>query len=309
MKNRAAFTMLELIFVIAVMGIIGKFGVEFLAQAYNSFIFSSVNNELQANSESTVEFIAKRLEGRIKNSVIARTGKTSAFTAIADVNSSITYKVFEWVSSDEDGFRGTTTPSWSGIIDLNNSASSAIILVSPRTETNTTNALINILSDGNSSINDAALYFIGADDNINGYGWDGNPIVNQFAVMHPIKAEANITKFHPRNGQTDATNSFAGVDVYEYYKLAWTANAIVMENYNINQYAGKHMGDLVMYYDYQPWNGEKFYDNGKAIKKVTIMKNVSTFEFMSIGSIIKIQVCAKSDLIEEYSLCKEKTVF
>jgi len=42
MKTRAAFTMIELIFVIVVMGIIGKFGVEFLAQAYKSFIFSSV---------------------------------------------------------------------------------------------------------------------------------------------------------------------------------------------------------------------------------------------------------------------------
>ncbi len=44
------------------------------------------------------------------------------------------------------------------------------------------------------------------------------------------------------------------------------------------------------------------------------MENVSTFRFKSVGSVIKIQVCVKSDIIDGnaaggYSLCKEKTIF
>jgi hypothetical protein len=299
--------MLELVFVIVIMGIIGKFGVEFLAQAYRSFIFSSVNHQLQANSGSAVEFIAKRLEYRIKDSVIARTGLNALFDAIANVEPDPTiksYTVLEWVSADSDGFRGTTNPYWSGVLDVDNGAANATTLVSPETNTTAINALINVLSDGNASVNDAALFFVGANNDINAYGWNGVALGDQNLTMHPINAiVGQIDRFAP------AVGNFAGQDVYEYYKLAWTANAIVMENYNINQYAGKNMGDLVLYYDYQPWNGDMFYDAGKGIKKETLMQNVSTFQFMSIGSIIKIQVCAKSDLIEEYSLCKEKTVF
>lgn len=61
MRVRTAFTMIELIFVIVVMGIIGKFGVEFIAEAYKGFINAKINHELQATSEQTVEIIAARL--------------------------------------------------------------------------------------------------------------------------------------------------------------------------------------------------------------------------------------------------------
>ncbi|HHB52510.1 MAG TPA: type II secretion system protein, partial [Saprospiraceae bacterium] len=107
MRKHAAFTMLELIFVIIVMGIIGKFGVEFLAQAYKSFIFANVNNELQSNSETAVEIIAARLQHRIKDSVIARAATGATPVAIADA-SGTSYKVLEWIGYDDEGFRGNS---------------------------------------------------------------------------------------------------------------------------------------------------------------------------------------------------------
>lgn len=304
MRVRTAFTMIELIFVIVVMGIIGKFGVEFIAEAYKGFINAKINHELQATSEQTVEIIAARLEHRIKDSVVARTGETTVFTALSDTSGD-SFHVLEWVSTDIDGFRGTTTPLWSGILDLNHTRASSTVLVSPQTDTSEINTLIDTLSDENSDINKSALYFIGSNNDINGYGWNGTAILDQFAVMHPINSAVNSDEFAPKDG------NFTGIDVYEYYKLAWTANAIVMKDYNTSKYAGLNMGDLVFYYDYQPWNGEKFYDTGKDIKKVVLMENVSSFRFIGIGSIMKIQVCTKSTLIEgdEYSLCKEKTVF
>ncbi|OHD86185.1 MAG: hypothetical protein A2Y52_04415 [Sulfuricurvum sp. RIFCSPLOWO2_02_43_6] len=57
--RKSAFTLLELIFVIVVIGILSKFGIELLAQAYKSFIFSSINNPLQANGAMAVETIAQ----------------------------------------------------------------------------------------------------------------------------------------------------------------------------------------------------------------------------------------------------------
>jgi len=301
MKRHTAFTLLELIFVIIILGIIGKFGVEFLAQAYKGFIFSSINNELQSNSEAAVETIASRLQYRIKDSVIARTDVNASPKALANA-SGTTYKVLEWVGADIDGFRGisdnnatVSLPNWSGIIDLD--AGNKDKLVSPQTNTISVNQMISDLSHGDSGISDAALYFVGANtDVVSGYGWSG-ALANQQGAMHPItNVVGDVTAFTSSNGV-----DFSGIDIYEYYQLAWSAYAIVYE-------AGTNgKGTLRLYYDYQPWNGDTL-NNGKSS---VLMENVSTFQFMSIGSIIKIQVCTKSDLVttEEYSLCKEKTVF
>ena len=292
MKTRSAFTMIELIFVIVIMGIIGKFGVEFLAQAYKSFIFSNVNNSLQSKSTSTVEFIATRLQHRIKDSLIARVNTLTGPVGIGSASGN-TYTVLEWVSMDIDGYRGTATPNWSGIADLDPGQALGLI-VSPGTETNTTDALINILSYTTKGVNDAALYFIGSNSDVaTGYGWSG-VLGDQTGAMHPINSTGAITQFTPVPG------NFTGIDIYEYYKLAWTAYAVVNRDVD-----GDGDDDLVFYYDYQPWNGDTLANARQAV----LMNDVATFQFTAIGSIIKIQVCANSDLVEDYSLCKEKTVF
>ncbi|WP_457746452.1 type II secretion system protein [Sulfurimonas sp.] len=306
MKHRLAFTMLELIFVIVIMGIIGKFGVEFVAQVYKSFIFASVNHNLQSNSEHAVEFIAKRLEYRIKDSVIARTGTVAAPGPVVAIGSATgNYTILEWIGIDADGFRGSSInipflPNWSSLIDLDDSNSTT--LQSPDTNTTLSDNLIKILSDNNTSIADAAIFFIGANSDVQtGYGWNG-ALVTQTGSMHPITTVAGDSE---KFTSSIAGQTFTGVDLYEYYQLAWSAYAIVMQDYNQSANAGKNMGRLVFYYDYQPWKGDTLAN----AKSVTLMENVSTFQFTSIGSIMKIQVCAKSDLVEEYSLCKEKTVF
>jgi prepilin-type N-terminal cleavage/methylation domain-containing protein len=298
MKIRSAFTMIELIFAIVVMGILAKFGVEFLARAYESFIYSSTNNALQAKSAAAVEFVANRLQYRIKDSVIVRTNTGATLTALANAAPNSEYLVLEWISMDIDGFRGTSTPLWSGIIDLDVGADTggSAYLHSPSTNTVAASALIqNLAHNSGTTIDDAALYFIGSNSDINGFGWDG-AITNQNEVMHPINHDSsNPTRFTPRVG------TFAGVDIYEYYQLAWTANAIV-----IQRDTAENKNRLMFHYDYQPWNGERFNTHGKSS---ILMEDVDTFQAMAIGSIIKIQVCAKSDLVEEYSLCKEKTVY
>jgi len=304
--RKFGFTMIELIFVIIVMGIIGKFGVEFLAQAYKGFIFSNVNHNLQSNGEMAVETIATRLQYRIKDSVIGRQSANNNFSTNYKALSSASgtdYNILEWVGTDIDGFRGDTLPYWSGIIDLDKSNSTS--LDSPETNTSAIDALIDVLSDGASGIDNAAIYFIGSDTDINKYGWDGNAISTQNSVLHPIRrstAAGEENLLIPRNGASGADNNFTGVDVYEYYQLAWTAYAVGIDDYDSTD----NNGTLSLWYDYQPWEGENYRTHGK---KVTIMENVSTFQFKSIGSIVKIQVCVNSDLVEDYSLCKEKTIF
>lgn len=296
LKNtKKAFTMLELVFVIVIMGIIGKFGVEFVARAYESFIYSKINNDLQAKSASAVEFIAKRLEHRIKSSTISRNTAAGTFNYVNDVGlSDPDATVLEWVATDIDGFRGTTLPLWSAIIDLNSTTSNR--LISTATNLPTTNAQIAILSNATAGINDSAIYFIGSFLTTNPWGYNG-AIVDQNQTLHPIRSGVNPNELWPN------ASNFSGREVFEYYKLAWTAYAIELRDYDDTT----NIGDLYLYYNYRPWNGETYLANGT---RVLLAEGISTFRYRSAGSLVKIQVCAKSELTgEEHALCKEKTVY
>jgi prepilin-type N-terminal cleavage/methylation domain-containing protein len=297
-KVKYAFTMIELIFVIVIIGILSKFGVEFLAQAYNSFIFSSINNSLQSRSAMAVETIASRLQFRIKDSIIARQN-AATFAALGGSTLAENATTLEWVGVDVEGLRGLNTPLWSGIIDLD--PSTATSLNTPLTDTATISSYIDALSNSGSDINDSAIYFIGSDSDIqSGYGWDGNAILTQGETMHPIR-DGGANTFVPINGNTGADNNFTNVDVYEYYQLAWTAYAVALEDFD----GDGNSNELVFYYDYQPWQGES-YTSGKS---ALLMENVDTFRFKAVGSVVKIQVCVNSSVVEDYSLCKEKTIF
>ena len=303
MRKHTAFTMIELVFVIVIMGILGKFGVEFLAKAYNSFIFTKINNELQANSASAVEFIASRLQYRIKDSVIARrTLVGSAPEGLSAVDSTQDYVVLEWVGYDNDGYRGQVfnvaageyLPTWSGIIDLD--ASNANRLISPATNTVDINTTVGNLSNSTSSINDIALYCIGSINDIaTDYGWDGNitKVNAQQGAMHPVTSNGVANQFVSSTG-----TNFTGVTIKEYYKIAWTAYALVNDG-----------GTLRLIWNYQPWKGENYNSLGINRQSSIIMENVDTFRFKKVGDVMKIQVCVKTSLQETYSLCKEKTIF
>lgn len=291
MIRKPAFTMLELIFVIVIMGVLSKFGIELFAKVYQNYIYTNINNKLQNQSATTVEFITKRLSYRISESVIGRRDDNVTFEGIQNLDPSQNYRVLEWVQKDIDGLRGNDVPYWSGIADLDNS--SATTIDSPETNTTAVNNLIKILSYNDSNITDAAIFFVGSNSDIkSAYGWNGTAVSGVGAAMHPIRS-FTIDTFD---------GNFSGVDLYEYYQLSWTANAIALEDYNST--SGTY--DLVFYYDYQPWNGDSYTDG----KKSTLMQSVSTFQFRALGSMIKVQVCVKSNLTsQEHALCKEKTVF
>ncbi len=318
-KHLKAFTMIELIFVIVIMGIIGKFGTEFLAEAYKSFIYSSINNRLQANSATAVEFVSKRLQYRIKASTIARESNGN-FTLLSNYYNA-TAPVLEWIGSDVDGFRGNSDggagvpnlPNWSGVIDLNLSVSDSTKLFSPATDTGKIDALIKILSnDATSGMSDVAIYFVNPDaiqdTAVDRWGWDANASkfdTQSNVQIHPVDIGANVHTFLPV--KSDGTpNDFTGVTAFEYYQLAWSAYAVGISDWN----ATTQSGTLTLWSNYQPWKGESYNVEGTP---TTIMQGVSSFRFIATESVVKVQVCVNSDLLKdedgEYSVCKEKTVF
>ncbi|MDD2790804.1 MAG: type II secretion system protein [Sulfurimonas sp.] len=293
--KRSAFTMLELIFVIVVMGIIGKFGVEFLAQAYKTFIQAKINNELHANSANALQFIAKRLEYRIPPSAIKRISGAAGFVGVTEVVANPNaYNVLEWISYDSDGFRGTNAPLWSGIVDLDPSVTTLNAITSVATNTTDVDDLIKILSNNTKTIANAAIIFNAENSHPNSFGWSGGDVLNdQSQAMHPINA-ASATSFSSSLGGIN----FNGMKIYNRYMLAWSAYAIV------------HNGtDLILYYNYQPWAGQNYLNGTPEL----LMQNVDTFRIKTnpSGGIFSIMVCARSNLIagEDHSICKEKVIF
>lgn len=320
---RRAFTMLELIFVIVVMGILGKYGADIFRNTYDAYLLSSVQNQLQGESELALQQVSNRLQYRLKDSVITRQ-PGGAPVSLSNHDGSTGYTVMEWVGYDIDGWQGVwdaglgvNIPTWSGIIDLDandvvlplGDIDNTDLILTPGTDTGDINTVISAL--GGSTLNNAAIFFVGANTDIGRYGWNrlnsgSTAIVDQNgSTAHPIKADAggNLAAFN-----SDTTDDFTDVDVYEQYKLAWSAYALRLIADGKTDPAGNNAGtfNLFLYSDYQPWEGETYLQGTPRL----LLENVTHATWVAAGDIVRFQVCvANRKIVGDYSICKEKAIF
>jgi hypothetical protein len=218
-------------------------------------------------------------------------------------NGTANVRVLEWVGYDIDGWRGdgsSVAPTWSGFIDVNATMSLASANLSTPSSTvarinDTIAALSPKRAAGTWNGNNLGLFFVN-DSNFNvatGFGWAGGTVFSdQTHTVHPVNAAANDIL-------TASAGNFTGQNIYEFYKLSWTAYALV---HNATS------GELRLYYDYRPWLGEIYTAGSSAV----LMQNVDTFRFRTAGDAIKVQVCIRDDKLFNtgaFSICKEKTVF
>lgn len=295
---KRAFTMIELLIVIVIMGILAKFGTELMLRTYEDFIVGTMNNRLLGQSEAVVTQLSNRLQYRIKESMVVRQGGNA--TPIASTADAAGGTVFEWIGYDIDGMRGNggnTTPTWSGFIDVDNVAGTATNLLSPGSSWNRMAAVVSSLSPSNTVA--PALFFIG-DESVNvttGFGWNA-ALANQNGNMHRVAMGLGADQFAPSIG------NFTGVDIYEYYRLAWTAYALEL----VVGADGRQR--LLLWYDYRPWAGEVYNQQGTSR---ILMEDVSSISFASIGDALKVQVCVSDRDLSggngALSVCKEKTIF
>ena len=286
MKTRLAFSMLELIFVIVILGIVASIGAELIAKVYESYIVQRAHHRASIKTQLALNQITNRLRYAIPGTVIRRVTKTGTPQELSAGFGGIdpdSFNVLQWVSSDGDSFEaivGTTTTDpalrrsgWSGFCDIG-ASSGATNIPTPGSNLGLADTIIKNLSKNAKSVTDAALFF---------------------------PKDSNAYDISTASGELITLSSNPSNRIVERYKLAWTSYALVVEG-----------GDLNLYYNFPPKMGETIETAG--FKKSLLLKNVTNFKFEGRGQTTRIKICVE-EFIENNTTgtgipsCKEKAVF
>ncbi|CAA6815908.1 MAG: Unknown protein [uncultured Campylobacterales bacterium] len=300
--GKKAFTFIEIVFVIVILGLASSIGARVISNAYSGYIKSVNLNTLNSSLEVVVDQISKRLESRIKGSVIAR-NLAGDFLPLATSISTHNYTTIEWIGSfyegllGEDNISGFVVPNWSGFIDINSTSTnkSSKTIHSPLSKLTNINSMItNILGSDLSVDSTNKLGFIfrtNTKDFNSSWGWNYDDFNHSSVHIVNINSD-EIFEF---NDTTQIEN------IFERYDLSWSAYAISIEGDTDNF-------DLYLHYNYRPWLGERYTDGEKSI----LAKNVSTFRVYQGGSTIRLKVCLnddnKTDVGSRVGFCKEKVI-
>ena len=310
---KRAFTLLELVVVIVVLGIIAMMSFNAIMNIYSNYFQTKTVNELETQTEIALEQISKRLEHRIKPSVIAR--KTNgAFLALNDsgVNLNAEYEILEFIPYAYEIFNdvssGNKAGRYSGYVDLAKS-SPATGLISPgsnfSTEVVETIKDLTCREDTNATCvdfknKDGGVVAIFSDVYYNvqsSFGYSNGTV--------PVSLDIAKVGVKSTDGNTLEISGFGGKQISEQYHLAYTANAIVPEQSADPKDTANGVFDLNLYYDYRPWMGEKYKQNGE---KATLAKNVTRFVFTEKNGVIVLKLCMRAKN-SEITICKSKAVY
>ena len=311
---KRAFTLLELVVVIVVLGIIAMMSFNAIMNIYSNYFQTKTVNELETQTEIALEQISKRLEHRIKPSVIAR--KTDgAFLALNDsgVNLDAKYEILEFIPYAYEIFNDVPSGSnkagrYSGYADLAKS-SPATGLISPGS--NFTTGVVETIKDltcredtsatcVDFKNKDGGVVAIFSDVYYNvqsSFGYSNGTV--------PVSLDIAKVGVKSTDGDTLEISGFDGKQISEQYHLAYTANAIVPEQSADPKDAANGVFDLNLYYDYRPWMGEKYKQNGE---KATLAKNVTRFVFTEKNGVIVLKLCMRAKN-SEITICKSKAVY
>lgn len=293
---KRAFTMVELIFVIVIVGILAKFGADIYTKVYMNYSHSRAINTLESRTEQVLEVMASKLKNRIARSTVAiksDKGKISSASPIRPIYT-ITGEedILEWYGSAEEIKIIAGTPpklGWSGFVDLNSTDTQYnVSLSSPGSNIENAQTYMTSLYSG-AEKNLALVFDSGYRSSIDkiakDYGWLGNQAHNEVMVGH-----YNGNKFM-LDEKSNLPNTYSNLykRIWEEYNIAYTAYAIVPED--VDKFIGESkMFNLYIYYNYQPWkNGAKF-ETGK---KSLLADNVSLFRFREENGVLYLKICMR----------------
>lgn len=315
---KRAFTLLELVVVIVVLGIIAMMSFNAIMNIYSNYFQTKTVNELETQTEIALEQISKRLEHRIKPSVIARK-PSGEFLALNDsrVNLDGGYEILEFIPYAYEIFNDVLSLDannnvieqnekpgrYSGYADLLKS-SPATGLISPGSKF--TNGVVETIKDLTCK-DDASgcVNFKNKDGGVVAIFSDVYyDVQNSFGYKDNLNLDIAKVGIKSIDGDTLEISGFANKQISEQYHLAYTANAIVPEQSADPKDTANGVFDLKLCYNYKPWMGQDY----KTGENVTLAKNVTRFVFTEKNGVIVLKLCMRAKN-SEITICKSKAVY
>ena len=187
--------MLELIFVIVILGIVASIGSELIAKVYQQYIIQRAQHRASLKTELAALQIANRLRSAIPGTVYRIDNSNNYEPIDSSMADPDAYIGLQWVAADMDSFDANSTPGWSGFCDVDISSKNSIVTRGSNL------SLVNSIK-GN----------LGSTSN--------------FAIFFPYDTTAYFG-----SGTTDTiTLDNNASTIYEHYKLAWSSYALICAN-------------------------------------------------------------------------------
>jgi len=318
---RKAFTMIELIIVIVILGIVAYIASGLIAQTFLAYNYTKTTTRSNMKVENALTLIGNRLEYALPNTIVKR--KSATDNSIAPINTApADYEVLEWVGYDGDGFGATEyenngtsfdyNPAWSGFCDIKNSNNQDIL--TPGSNLRLANTILKRLTQakyGNKGLAGSAIFFPGNYDyydigysNTSGYNSDKIAVIYNY-TSRPSERHLALNSQIKR--------------ITEVYKLAWSAYAVVPTNCTTDTNNVRSC-DLELRYNFRPWLNtagniiEEYNILGGSHKAYhsTIINNVTVFKTYATQNRVHIKLCVRENYDignKKASICKEKVVF
>ena len=315
---KGAFSLIEVVFVIVILGIVASIASEIIVQVYENYLIQRAVFRVNYKTELAVNEIVNRLTYRIQGTTISKdhiafkggTPTANDWLPIEDVPTAGTkYTTIEWIGYDNDTFSSDKTPNWSGVADYENASINGFTTLG--SDLNNTAKLLSYLSNGEVDLTQnrpAGVIFMHNENyytGINEYDPECMGMIPELNsstdCIFPVYADTN-SSFKFTRAKDPHSNTLRPKIITERYKLAWSAYALVPEP------KGNGLFDLYLYSNYQPWNGESYLDANTT--KNILIDNVSVFKFSENSGIIHFKLCIVERVSEDnnISTCKEKVV-
>jgi prepilin-type N-terminal cleavage/methylation domain-containing protein len=297
-ESKKGFTLIEMIFVIAVTGVIAGMTFIQISQIYESLIQKNYSSEIQNEASVVSEQIVSRLSGAFKNSLAgADSTGGGGCKGLSDLTAGESKNVLMWVAKSDESEKGvwdanrSTYIGWSGVASNDGSKT----FTTPASNMESVESIIDSLIEETGSLSQnskspVALYFHMGGEYITETGKVCDNFYNDGSdefVLHQIKREGvgKITLLSNKNRS-------------EINRYSITHAAYAIEK--------KENGDLWLY-TFRPWLSEKP-SSGKT--KSLLARNVSQFGFKYDGGLFRINICL-SKTVNGFKLegCKERVVF
>jgi prepilin-type N-terminal cleavage/methylation domain-containing protein len=273
---RRGFSVLELIFVIVVLGIVASIGSQIIARVYEQYITQKAQHLASVKVELAAQQIANRLRYAIAGTVYRIAGG-----ALEPIDSPLglapnAYTGIQWVGYDADSFDAAAQPGWSGFCDLRDGAYTPTTIPTPGSNLTLTDTIIRNLSGGACTLTGSRIYFPNDNTAYQINGWAGGGGVPQIQL------------------------AAAPATMKEQYKLAWSSYRVDVRG-----------GDLWLDYALPPLPPPLV--GNAQINPVRLMRQVSSFKFTATPAGVRFKLC-KQDTIagmerETVTACTEKVVF